>query len=102
MAMHPCDAHLGGFVAVLTECCAVLRQVQLQHNKRKSEALRELLASTDATAAEAVAAAAAEGEDVTSSSTVRARESCSKATAALQDLLDELLLNSSNAAGGEQ
>lgn len=76
--------------------------MQLQHNKRKSEALRELLASTDATAAEAVAAAAVEGGDVTSSSTVRARESCSKATAALQDLLDELLLNDGNVAGDEQ
>lgn len=70
-------------------------QVQLQHNKRKSEALRELLATTKA-AAEAAAAQCdssspgGAGHNGSSSSR-QAHDSCSRATAALQDLLDELL-----------
>lgn len=78
-------------------CCRV--QVQLQHNKRKSEALRELLASTEA-AAEAAAAADCDssgprGDGHNGGSSRHAHDSCSRATAALQDLLDELLANSS-------
>lgn len=71
-------------------------QVQLQHNKRKSEALRELLASTEA--------AAVPDCDVPlqgSTSTSRARASCNKASAALQDLLDELLTSNNEAVEGE-
>jgi len=64
-------------------------QVQLQHNKRKSEALRELLASTEAA-------------PVVQGSTSRARASCNQASAALQDLLDELLTSNSEAAEGQQ
>ena len=70
-------------------------QVQLQQNKRKSEALRDLLATTEAAASEAEAAGlldqAASKVTGNSSSSSRARQSCSKASAALQNLLDELL-----------
>lgn len=71
-------------------------QVQLQQNKRKSEALRELLATTEA-AAGAAAAAECEASHTADSSSTRARESCSKASAALQDLLNELMHNSVHA-----
>jgi hypothetical protein len=80
---------------------AACLQVQLQHNKRKSEALRELLASTEAAAEAAAAAECSQLPGGTPSSSSRARDSCSKATAALQDLLDELL-NSNNSNAGEQ
>lgn len=66
-----------------------MSKVQLQHNKRKSEALRELLASTEAA-------------PVVQGSTSRARASCNQASAALQDLLDELLTSNSEAAEGQQ
>lgn len=71
-------------------------QVQLQQNKRKSEALTELLATTEAAAGAAAAAECAASPTHNSSST-RARESCSKASAALQDLLNELVHNSAHA-----
>lgn len=71
-------------------------QVQLQHNKRKSEALRELLAST----AEAAATTECASSGANGHGSGRAHDSCSRATAALQDLLDELL-ESSTAADGQ-
>jgi hypothetical protein len=71
-------------------------QVQLQQNKRKSEALRELLATTEAEAG-AAAAAECEAGPTNNSSSTKARESCSRANAALQDLLDELMHNSLHA-----
>lgn len=71
------------------------------HNKRKSEALRELLNSTEAAADAAVAQCDAVAASPTARSQSAARDSCSKATAALQDLLDELLVGGTRGDGDE-
>lgn len=97
MQRHDDCAVVRSSLCLLTVACvfACRLQVQLQHNKRKSEALRELLASTNAAAEEC------DSQPAGPTSSSRARESCSKATAALQDLLDELL-NSNNSNAEEQ
>lgn len=80
-------------ILLLLHCLPLLLppplQVQLQQNKRKTEALKDLLATTTE------AGGGGEGGDgggcEERSANSRAREDCGKASAALQQLLDQLL-----------